>query len=184
VNTRVHLPLAIAVALSICPTAVRAQTDWNPYDGNPVLAPGSGTWDSGGVFSHTIIESGDSLKMWYTGASDLFSPSTWAIGYATSTDGTTWSKHSANPVMTGRPGEWDQPGVHTPSVILDGDTLRMWYVGGNGIDHAPIGYATSLDGVNWDRHPEPVMETGQPGTWNEDSMGPGSVIKEDGVFKA
>ena len=27
------------------------------------------------------------------------------------------------------------------------------------------------------------METGEAGTWNADTMGPGTVIKEDGLFK-
>jgi hypothetical protein len=59
----------------------------------------------------------------------------------------------------------------------------MWYNAGNGIDHANIGYATSVDGVSWDRHPTPVMVTGEAGTWYADTIGPGTVIKEDGVFK-
>ncbi len=55
----------------------------------------------------------------------------------------------------GAPGEWDDIAVWFPAVIKDGDTLRMWYTGhrdipfNNPIGH--IGYAWSLDGIEWNR---------------------------------
>ena len=55
----------------------------------------------------------------------------------------------------GAEGEWDDALVAVPSVILDGDTLRMWYSGAEtpaGRPRSQIGYAWSLDGVTWNRH--------------------------------
>lgn len=88
-----------------------------------------------------------------------------------------------NPVMEGRAEAWDQPGAFVPQVIADGDTLYMWYAAGNASEGARKGYATSVDGIHWDLRAGPVMETGPAGIWNEDIMWPGSVLKEDGVFK-
>jgi len=61
------------------------------------------------------------------------------------------------PVLSyGAADEWDDGAVWFPSVIKDGDTLRMWYSGGDErIWDAPfqkIGYAWSLDGINWNRY--------------------------------
>ena len=46
-----------------------------------------------------------------------------------------------------------------------------------------IGYATSVDGINWNRYPEPVIEPPHPTAWDQDGVLPGGVIKEDGIFK-
>ncbi|MEP0546597.1 MAG: T9SS type A sorting domain-containing protein [Rhodothermales bacterium] len=143
----------------------------------------SGEWDRGGLIAPTVIQDGDTLKMWYFGLASLNNPSSYAIGYAWSLDGVGWTKHPGNPVMTDRPGEWDAPGVSVPVVIKDGDTYRMWYSGSGCPDDGSIGYATSTDGLTWERLPAPVMERGPAGEWNVDFLSPGSVIEEDGLFK-
>jgi hypothetical protein len=49
-----------------------------------------------------------------------------------------------NPVLEpGTEGEWDDSAVGGPSVILDGDTFKMWYQGWQGTYPVRIGYATS-----------------------------------------
>ena len=52
----------------------------------------------------------------------------WGMGIATSADGVTWSKHPANPVITGDP-EGDVEGPHSFGTVLreaDTGTFRMW----------------------------------------------------------
>lgn len=185
-NTSLRHRIALTVcclALAWAPVA-HAQLEWTQHPANPILVPGpSGTWDRGGVVASSVIQDGDTLKMWYSGLPSLSNPAAFAIGYAWSTDGVNWTKHANNPVMTDRPGEWDAPGVAIPIVIKDGDTYRMWYGAGGCPDDMSLGYATSTDGLTWERLPAPVMERGPAGEWNVDFLSPGSVIKEDGLFK-
>ena len=67
-----------------------------------------------------------------TSALTFASDSAPQIGYASSSDGTTWTKYASNPVMkTDQSGDWDNLGVMTPSVIKNGSTYQMWYTGIN-----------------------------------------------------
>ena len=85
---------------------------------------------------------------------------------------TEWTKHPQNPVIVtpgGCSGDWDCRTIHSVSVLLDGDTYRMWYVARAGQDVASIGYATSPDGIAWTKHPgNPVIVTpgGCSGDWD------------------
>ncbi len=157
------------------------QIDWIEYSSNPIIQPVTG-WESGAVLTPAVIKHGDTLKMWYTGTTSLFNPS--SIGYAWSLDGITWTRYGGNPVMSGRGGEWDDQGIAMPVVISDGDTLRMWY-GGGGLspDDWDIGYAVSVDGINWTRFPNPALQRGPAGEWNADVLTTGGVIKEKGIYK-
>jgi len=122
-------------------------TTWTKYAGNPVIGTGApGEWDDMSVISQTVIKDGATFKMWYGGfnASNNF-----RIGYANSTDGITWIKYAANPVLDlGAPGEWDDFSVYLPTVLYDGITYEMWYSGRNTTSsYFRIGYATSPDGI-------------------------------------
>ncbi len=92
------------------------------------------------------------------------------------------------PVLSlGAPGEWDNGGVWNPAVIKDGDTLRMWYTGfdqspwgSNPIGH--IGYAWSLDGIEWHRDDgNPVLSAEL--SWEAESVMWCAVIKDGDIFK-
>ena len=86
------------------------------------------------------------------------------VGYATSPDGSTWTKHADNPVMdAGAAGAFDDLWVMPRTVLIEDGLYRMWY--GSAKDTWPgsgddwrVGYAESEDGLSWDRHPEPVLE--------------------------
>jgi predicted GH43/DUF377 family glycosyl hydrolase len=124
----------------------------------------------------------DTLRMWYMGSTSYGFDANIHIGYAWSLDGINWQQYSENPVFSPRVGEWDYPHIVNPFVIADGDTLRMWYGGGNVTQPGMrIGYATSVDGINWNRYPQPIIEPNA--AWNNDGVLPGGVIKEDGIFK-
>jgi predicted GH43/DUF377 family glycosyl hydrolase len=181
------IPFAFAVAMLILaqPHPAHAQFEWMEHTENPVFEPGPpGSWDAGAVFDALIIQVGDTLKMWYTGNDSPvdvdFAPQ---IGYASSLDGMQWHRRSA-PIMSGRPGMWDSDGVASPSVILDGDTLRMWYVAiVSGRPSTGIGYATSVDGSTWTRHESPVLESGPAGTWDGSFLLSPRVIKQNGSYR-
>jgi len=82
---------------------------------------------------------------------------------------------------------WDQVGVGHSIVIQDGDTLRMWYesftASTPGTPGHMLGYAISVDGINWTRRDAPVLERGPAGEWDDSYMVTGAVIKEGNTFK-
>jgi predicted GH43/DUF377 family glycosyl hydrolase len=133
-------------------------TNWVKDPANPVLTRGdAGEWDEDGVVGAAVIHDGTGFRMWYGGSIGEGD----AVGYATSPDGTTWTKHEANPVMgPGPAGAFDDYGLWPGTVLFDGETYRMWYTGDHqGEDiYWQIGYAESDDGLSWTRHPTPVVE--------------------------
>ena len=172
-------------------TAIIGQDfEWDQYGGNPIIIPAASGWNHGSVYGPTVIMFKDTLRMWYMGSTAYGFDGNIHIGYAWSLDGIIWHQYSENPVFSPRQGEWDYPHIVYPIVIADGDTLRMWYGGGyvtlgdaQHRDVMRIGYATSVDGINWNRYPEPVIEPPHPTAWDQDGVLPGGVIKEDGIFK-
>ena len=175
------LCLVITTELSTLVYAQRGAA-WTLYGFNPVFASGTNTWDKGTVSAPCVIIYKDTLRMWYEGNSEYGFSGYMHIGYAWSLDGINWHRKDS-PVLSPRAGQWDWPHVGNPHVIIDGDTLRMWYGGGKytriGMG---IGYAVSVDGINWNRYPDPVIKQPQL-QWCKDGVLPGGVMKENGVFK-
>jgi predicted GH43/DUF377 family glycosyl hydrolase len=157
-------------------------SNWTLYNSSPVFSNSEGDdWDRAMVAAPMVVMVKDTLRMWYEGSSTGFSGEV-NIGYAWSLDGIAWNRKTDGPVLSARNGEWDYPHVGTPSVIVDGDTLRMWYGGGRFTGTGlQIGYAWSLDGIDWNRISDPVSVTKR--SWSQDGVIPGGVIKENGVFK-
>jgi len=160
-----------------------AQTNWTNVCEQPVFEYGaSGEWDSAAVFRARVIKDGDTLRMWYSGSnSEGMLLGKIQIGYAWSLDGIDWHRYKRNPVITGDLS-WEYGVVGAGPVILDGDTLKMWYNAAYGIGKI-IGYATSTDGINWKKHPDPVLERGPAGDWDDGFIEATTVIKEDGLYK-
>jgi len=119
---------------------------WSKHPNNPVLPVSPGQWDAVAAIVGSVIFEDGFYHMWYSGTSgDPFSGI--EIGYATSPDGVTWTKHPGNPIMTGgTPGSWDDDNNGSPRVIKDGSRYRMWYTGrgtaSGGFDR--LGYAEDI----------------------------------------
>jgi len=93
-----------------------------------------------------------------------------SIGLATSVDGRKWQDRKAVFLPSAVPG-WDSLLVGRPSVLHDGERFHLWYDGRKDLPPgapdatAPksdssrrfVGYATSADGMKWERWKEPVM---------------------------
>jgi hypothetical protein len=140
-----------------------------------------GTWDDIQVNFGSVIFDGTIYYCWYSGR--LRSETVeGGIGYATSTDGLTWTKHP-NPVLTkGMAGSFDGGNVQSCCVIKDGDYFKMWYQGwAGGYLDCCIGYATSNDGIHWAKYTgNPVLDGGESGSWNSFGVFMPSVVF-DGV---
>lgn len=126
------------------------------HGGAPVLEGTPGTFDAHGVSAPVVAYDAaggaSAYRMWFAGQGDVFG----AIGYATSSDGVTWTKHDdpATPAATdpvlrnGDAGAADSFAAGDPSVLKDGETWKMWYTGDDS-SKKRIAYATSPDGIAW-----------------------------------
>jgi predicted GH43/DUF377 family glycosyl hydrolase len=156
--------------------------EWTMDPANPVLTRGEpGEWDDDFLFGAGVVHDGTQYHLWYSGVGTQ--TGIYQGGYATSPDGTVWTKHPDNPVLTPGPtGAWDDGGVDPHTVLLEDGVYRMWYTGGRAGPPFQTGHAESTDGVHWTRHPDnPVVEVGRyPGAWDS-SVAENSFVVFDGT---
>jgi predicted GH43/DUF377 family glycosyl hydrolase len=69
-----------------------------------------------------------------------------------------FTRYAGNPVMLPSTG-WESTSLEQPCVIHDGSLYRMWYIAGNGVQNY-MGYATSSDGITWNRYASNPVWTG------------------------
>ncbi|MEE9506990.1 MAG: hypothetical protein V3V98_07595, partial [Thermoplasmata archaeon] len=150
------------------------ETAWTRYPGNPILGGGGpADWDGSGVGMPSVLFDGTGYKMWFFGVN--FDTSATGIGYATSPDGITWSKHPGNPVLNPGFAQWDH-GINAGRVVYRGGQYEMWYTGNSPTGAGQIGYATSPDGISWSKYAgNPVLTVGSPGDWDDSTVGIPSV---------
>ena len=115
---------------------------WTKHPSNPVMDFGTGgEWDNANAGVEAVIYNGSIYEMWYQGGGGA---QLTQIGYATSTDGLVWTKSESNPVLPVGPfGVWDWSFVVAPTVLYDGTSYHIWYVGLASGQKWIIGYATA-----------------------------------------
>lgn len=157
--------------------------NWTKHPSNPVLEPGTASWESASVAYGCVMPFSNGYKMWYSGASINYSPT--ALGYATSPDGINWERHTGNPVLT--PGAtshfWDHL-VFGPRVLEIDNAFYMFYSGETILWNSDkIGLATSPDGLIWTKYPaNPVLQP-TPGQWDDRRTNLGSVLMDGDTLK-
>ncbi len=142
---------------------------WKRTGTKPVLSS-EAPWEKVAVMCPHVIwdDEGRLFRMWYSGG-EQYEPN--AIGYATSPDGRTWTKHQANPVFRADPkSQWEKHKVTACQVVRHGGWHVMFYIGFRDEHHAQIGLARSRDGLTgWQRHPaNPIIRPGA-GKWDGDA---------------
>lgn len=88
-------------------------------------------------------------------------------------------------VDRGPAGAWDATDRTSPVVIHDGTQLVMLFEGRNMPEgqEGLTGIAFSEDeGETWTLSPDPIMETGEPGSWNDNSVVPDDLIRVGGEW--
>jgi predicted GH43/DUF377 family glycosyl hydrolase len=125
---------------------------WKRRSDRPVLSPQQ-PWEKVAVMCpHVLYDEEKRLyRLWYSGG-EQYEPN--AIGYATSQDGLTWTRHPGNPIFRPDPkNAWEKDRVTGCQVVRHGGWYVMFYIGFRDQHHAQIGLARSKDGVtNWQRH--------------------------------
>ncbi len=153
---------------------------WTKYSANPVMVP-TEAWEgapAGETSPTTVLREHGVYEMWYHGFQDRVR----RIGYATSTDGITWTKYPGNPVLVpGPPGAWDQGSVAEPHVVKVGAVYYMFYA--HAQDPQGVGLATSSDGIHWMKYAgNPVLTKGTVGAWDDKAMQGGGVVYDGRAF--
>jgi len=150
------------------------------------LSPGGATsWERDEVSPNFILLEAGVYKLWYHGGGYFMGGSgtrygTTRVGYATSPDGLTWSKHASNPVLdVGPTGAFDDEQVAEPRVTRIGAGYRMYYTGANASSRRKsLGMASSADGITWTKDARsPILDTNRWGNfWG------GAFFYESGVW--
>ncbi len=147
---------------------------WTRYAGNPVMLPGDSTeWHNRMITNVTVILDNGLFKMWFASPDIYFNNQATDfkgnIGYATSPDGITWTKHPTPVLQAGVGGSPDSAVVAEPCVLKIGATYYMWYsmINSWAIENFSVGHAWSNDGINWIKAANnPVLPLGGVGAWD------------------
>lgn len=136
-------------------------TGWSKYvDGSSLpiavltISSNAAHFDRKQIWMRTVIKEGSTYKGWYIGQStaDQF-----RVGYATSSDGISWTKYASNPVYEDFTGL--AVGVTGFTIFLDADDSKykmLYYgneLGGN------LCMAESTDGIAWTKLRSGILST-------------------------
>lgn len=142
-----------------------------------VLGPEESTGWEDDMNRPSIVKKDGIYHLWYTGQAKGQS---W-IGYATSKDGKEFVRQSTKPVLS--PDlPWEDVAVMCPHVIWDekAKLYKMWYSGGEQYEPDAIGYATSKDGLNWEKYAKnPVFIADPAEEWESYKVTACQVIKRE-----
>lgn len=97
-----------------------------------------------------------------------------------------WTRSPGNPVLSAAwpVGGWDRDWAKEPRPFIYPDgTYGMVYRGGawpwsGGIGSGAFGLATSTNGVQWTKYPNPILTIGTGEDWDNESIRLGSVVVE------
>ncbi len=154
----------------------------------------AGIFDSVFATGACVIKDGSTWKTWYTGwngqiehlGGGISNKINFRIGYATSPDGTKWTKISgsagAGAVLgMGASGQPDAKGAAHPHVLKVSGTFRCWYEGYDGTTWRIL-YATSPDGLNWTKQGT-ALNPGGSGALDQLGLRNPMVINRSGLYE-
>ena len=143
--------------------------------GRAVLSTGKkGAFDERSVLHPAVVrdETGR-LHLWYNGVGPQ---QAFHVGYATSEDGLGWTRRNGGKAVL-KPGKLEgraEDYVYNVMVVREAGQFHMWYSSAIGLKmnrHTPrsnaIVYASSRDGVHWERDRQAVMYNGKRGSIDE-----------------
>jgi len=80
---------------------------------------------------------------------------------------------------------WEKDAIMCPCVIYDDQerVFKMWYSGGEKYEPDALGYATSPDGITWQKHPmNPIFKPDPLSSWEKDRVTAMHVMKDSGYY--
>lgn len=142
-------------------------------------------WEGMEVNRPTVVKKDGVYHMWYTG--QMFALENQmarsCIGYAQSTDGINWERRK-DPVIV-PDAKWEKYCTMCPHVNFDEEdqVYKMWYSAGHMQESDAIGYATSPDGIHWEKDSRnPIFTPDKSCFWELAKVEACYVMKEDGWY--
>jgi predicted GH43/DUF377 family glycosyl hydrolase len=93
----------------------------------------AGSFDATSVKDPVVVKDGTTYRMLYTGVETLEGERIERVGYATSSDGITWTKQGVVLNPSKEPYADDETGAQPTGMLVDGSTLHVW---ANGLDRS------------------------------------------------
>jgi predicted GH43/DUF377 family glycosyl hydrolase len=151
---------------------------WNAPE--VVLPPAPETGWEDDINRPVVVHREDGYHMWYTGQAKGHS----RIGYAKSADGVHWVRQSSKPILEPTVS-WEDVAVMCPDVLWDKDEhkWKMWYSAGTQYEPNAIGYATSVNGLVWEKYASnPVLRPDPNNNWESNRVAACQVIHWKGWY--
>lgn len=132
-----------------------------------------------------VILHGNKYKMWYTGQYKPGLPDgkSWLF-MAESDDGSRWERVSMQHVLSAEE-KWEKAAVMSPHVIWDDieNVYKLWYSAGEQYEPNAIGYATSTDGVHWNKYgSNPVFYANSDIPWESHKVAGCQIIYKNNWY--
>jgi hypothetical protein len=133
------------------------------------------------VTAPMVLKEGERWRMWYVSGIawervDQVLHSRYHIKYAESTDGIRWQRDGVVCIDFADAGERN---IGRTCVLKSGDRYHAWFSFDRG-DGYRIGYATSPDGIKWDRHPEWLGLGPSGSSWESEAVAYPYVVRHRG----
>ncbi len=134
------------------------------------------------AYCPSVLKTAKGYEMWYSDVSKR----PWVIRHAASADGRTW-KATERPVLQ-LSQDWEAEIVVYPTVLQIDGVYLMWYGSYYSAvrrQTTAVGFAASLDGLHWHKHPQnPVLIPDPKRPWESNYVGSGCVARlADGSFR-
>lgn len=150
-----------------------------------VLEPLPGSeWEADEINRPVVIYYDGQYMMWYSGQMRPYRENGRSvIALAVSEDGIHWTRRE-EPVM--EPDQpWELQAIMCPHVNYDAEDglFKMWYAAGCNHEPDAIGYASSKDGIHWEKYADNPVLAGEPKyLWEQHKVVAPCVVKEDGWY--
>lgn len=174
-----HLPNAI-------PTDQLQISLFHFYEGNPVLQQSNNPdWDNQFIDPGAMVVHDGMFHMFFNGINGF--PAPVGVGYATSPDGYHWTRQVGEPVLSAETlKDTNFPGSNlfvTSALVEPNGTWVLYFytLGGGGfMGPGEIGRATAPAPTGpWTIHPDPVLNPGPSGSWDEVQVSGPNVLKTE-----
>ncbi len=117
-------------------------------------------------------------KMWYTGQARGYS----YIGYAESVDGIRFERKCDEPILIPE-FPWEGESVMNPCILYENGEYRMWYSAGETYEPNVLAYATSEDGIHWNKKRfNPIFVCEPNNIYEQERIGGCQVIKMEDEY--